>query len=177
VSLISLVQDVKDDLNAHGFFPDVRLGKDVPAQEGDPVQGRVVFWPKEFEYKATERRVGGNPRAMAVRHQELEIRVWGRAPNQIDPSTQFGQDFEAASTLADATVAAMIREWTFGSLTLDRGFPEDETRTEVFGVELVFRATVWIPVLDQSWPTVQVAQSDTDKMRFPSGDHTANPSA
>jgi len=176
-SVIELIAGVENDLNAHGYFPDVRFGKDVPAQEGDPTQGRVIFWPKDITLTSTLRRVGGNPRPMAVWKQDLEIHVWKRAPEQVDASKQYGLDYDAAMVLAHAVVASMVREWTYGSLDLAQGVPLDATRTLVFGVQFTLRATVWIPVRDVAWPTVSVVDSGEDIMRFPTGDHVARPSS
>jgi hypothetical protein len=176
-SLVDLVAGVEADLNANGYLPEVRLGKDVPAQEGDPVEGRVVFWPKAVTLIPTARRVGGNPRQMAVWKQDLDIHIWKRAATQVDASTQFGADYDAAMVLTHAVIASLVREWTYGSLDLGQAIPQDETRTLVFGVEFILRATVWIPVRDVAWPTVEAASESVDKMRFPSGDHVARPSA
>jgi hypothetical protein len=175
-SITDIVVAIQEDLAAHGMNPDFRFGKDIPAQEGDPEQGRVVFWPGPFQVLPVMRRSGGNPRQLATWKQQLLIRVWKRAQEQtLDPTKQFGADWDAALQLGHAVVASLVRVLSYGSVELAGGAPQDKTKTVVFGVELDFSATVWLPVIDQSWSTVHTASDDVDYADLPSGLHQGKP--
>ena len=152
--LADIFAAVVADLAADGVSASVFVGKDYAWREGDPAAGRVVLVTTSWSYGALgagNGRVGGNPRPIANRAQEIEVHVWAVASPQTDAADQATADFDAVTTLAGRVVLSFYRACR-GSLEFGSGQLTADTKSVEYGLEVVFTLTVGVPVVDAAWP-------------------------
>lgn len=164
--LVTEVATKLDDL-APGVV--LARGIDVPAQEADPLLGRVAVELGDVAIVPITKssNVGGNPRPLMTWSQTIVCLVWSRAPDTSDPSKQQGADEDATVDLAMRLCAAFWIACTQGSFKGGAGRWRNDAKTVVHGAALELRLLLERPVTDEPLPIVNPVTPDNTGVMQP----------